>query len=75
MKSYLAIFLILLLLVSSTGCMGIQAPVGLTGMPKMDIPVQKPPNTFYDPKATPAPTPTPTSNITVTTTKPKFVYV
>jgi hypothetical protein len=67
--------LLIALFISSMGCMGIQAPVGITGMPKMDIPIQKPPNAFYDPKAPPAPTPTPISNITTTTTKPRFVYV
>ena len=69
------VILLIVLFVSSMGCMGIQAPVGMTGMPKLDIPIQKPPNNFYDPKATPAPTPTPISNITTTTTKPRFVYV
>jgi len=73
---------LLALMMSTSGCMGIQAPVGMTGMPKIDIPVTQPPNSFYEHPSVVKATPT-TGNTTnqtvnqttVPTTKPRFVYV
>jgi hypothetical protein len=70
-------------MMTTSGCMGIQAPVGLTGFPKMDIPVTHPPSSFYENPSVVHVTQTvgnatnQTSNISVTvvTTKPRFVYV
>ena len=71
---------LLALMISTSGCMGIQAPVGLTGMPKIDIPVTQPPNSFYENpsvvRATIGNATNQTVNqTTVPTTKPRFVYV
>jgi hypothetical protein len=77
---------LLALMLSTSGCMGIQAPVGLTGLPKIDIPVTQPPNNFYEnPSAVRVPatqhnatniTGNITGNVTtIPTTKPKFLYV
>lgn len=73
---------LLALMISTSGCMGIQAPVGMTGMPKIDIPVTQPPNSFYEHpsvvKATASigNTTNHTANITIVpTAKPRFVYV
>jgi len=80
-KTILILFVTLLILVSSTGCMGITIPT----LPKISpivVPVQKPPVSFVEMKDalnqqsanttsenttyTPTPTPTPTS---------RFIYV
>lgn len=72
---------LLALMVSTSGCMGIQAPVGLTGMPKIDIPVTQSHNSFYEnPSAVRSPASGNTTNQTANqtpapTTKSKFVYV
>lgn len=73
---------LLALMIFTSGCMGIQAPVGLTGMPKIDIPVTQPPNTFYENPSAVRSTQkisnstNQTSNqTTVSPTKSRFVYV
>jgi hypothetical protein len=74
---------LLALMLSTSGCMGIQAPVGLTGMPKIDIPVTQSQNSFYEnPSVVRAPPPTSNSTnqtenqtVVIPTTKSRFVYV
>jgi len=68
----IAVGCIFSLILFSSGCLGIQAPI-IGSMPKMDIAIQPVPNQFHE---KPAYTPTPVVNVTVTqTTKPRFVYV
>ena len=65
------IVLLLAVLIVSSGCMGIQAPI-IGSMPKMDIAIQPVPNRFIDKTTTVIPTPT--ANLTPTPI-PRFKYV
>lgn len=74
-KNRLAVItvLVMILLIVTSGCMGIQFPTFPTNLPNMQTNIKPVPYNIVDAKA---PAATPTANVTtVATPKPRFVYV